>query len=93
MFGSNNSNFQLINFNSTIVDQTVLEAASSAISTARSNLDWVSTYSSSLNEHFGIEDDDTTTTTDATTTTDSSGSAIYLLAPVTLLGVISVIFT
>lgn len=84
---------KLINFNSTIVDQTVLEAASSAISTARSNLDWVSTYSSSLNEHFGIEDDDTTTTTDATTTTDSSGSAIYLLAPVTLLGVISVIFT
>lgn len=83
---------QLENFIATAEDlpTTIVTAATTAISTFRSNQELIETYKTSLYNYFGLSEDDATTTEEATTTnietTTSSSTtltALFILVALT----------
>uniref|UniRef100_A0AAR5PQZ4 Aminopeptidase n=1 Tax=Dendroctonus ponderosae TaxID=77166 RepID=A0AAR5PQZ4_DENPD len=87
--------------NSSVVNGTMVQSAADALSTAQSNLQWLSTYQSSLSSYYGLDTTTTTTapattptttttttTTESTSTTDSSAYQFCLSLSLLLLGLV-----
>ncbi|XP_050307887.1 membrane alanyl aminopeptidase-like [Anthonomus grandis grandis] len=59
---------------SNVLNGTHLEAANTGLAAAKKNLEWVSTYQSSLNSYYNLENNDTATTSSSNLTTTSSST-------------------